>query len=195
MDSVHLERDALWSRWMVAAQQGDTLAYERLLGAIAAALRPPLRRRLPTPDDAEDVVQEVLLTVHRVRHTYDPARPFLPWLAAITQRRTIDHLRRHGRLGRHETLDEEAVVTFADPRANGETDADDARVEVAGLLRSLPSGQRQAIELLKLQELSVREAASRSGESETALKVAVHRALKTLRARLTPLRDDARNSR
>ncbi len=188
MNNGRVERELQWAAWMDAAQSGDRAAYERLLVDLSKAVRARVRRRLRNHDDAEDVVQEVLLTVHRVRHTYDPSRPFMPWLAAIIDRRTVDLFRRQGRQQRNETLDDDAAVTFPDPGANHSLDADDAKAELASMLRTLPPGQRQALELLKVQELSLREAAAGSGISETALKVAVHRALKTLRARLAAYR-------
>lgn len=179
------EQEHLWSGWMAAAQAGDAAAYDRLLRAIVPFLRVLVRRRLRQAEAAEDAVQEVLLTLHRVRHTYDPARPFTPWLAAIAARRSIDGLRRQGRIQRHEAADDEAAVTFADPASNKELREDDAAAELALLLAELPAGQRQALELLKVQELSLREAAAVSGQSEGALKVAVHRGIKALKARLS----------
>src|SRR5262245_57557210 len=92
-----LARDREWSALMAAAQGGDRAAYERLLREILPFLRALAARQHRRPDRIEDVVQEALLTVHRVRHTYDPTRPFAPWLAAIARRRSIDALRRRGR--------------------------------------------------------------------------------------------------
>lgn len=132
------------------------------------------------PDQREDVVQEVLLTVHRVRHTWDPGRPFSPWLAAIAARRAIDLLRRRSRIERHEHVDELATETFADPSANNEDGEDRSLADITPLLDSLPARQREALEALKLQGQSLREASERSGQSVGALKVNVHRAIKSL---------------
>ena len=139
-DDHKSERHAEWGAWMAAAQDGDQAAYARLLRDVLPFLRAIAARRHRTADRVEDVVQDVLLTVHRVRHTYDPARPFAHWLATIAERRSID---------------------------------------------ALPPGQREAIELVKLRELSLEEASAVSGKSVAALKVNVHRALKALRLRLT----------
>jgi RNA polymerase sigma-70 factor (ECF subfamily) len=174
-------QDRVWSRWMAAAQDGDSAAYARLLGDIAPFIRVLVRRRCADPDKAEDVVQDVLLTLHRVRHTYDPARPFTPWLAAIAGRRSIDALRRRARLATHEVNDPYAYETFADVSANKGIEAGDAAQALSGLIASLPPGQREALELLKLRELSLLEASQISGQSVAALKVGVHRALKALR--------------
>jgi RNA polymerase sigma factor (sigma-70 family) len=178
------ERERLWSQWMSAAQAGDAAAYQRLLRAILPLVRAMLRRDGVGASDLEDVTQDVLLTVHRVRHTYDPARPFRPWLAAITARRRIDALRRRIRVARIEVSDATAHETWADPAANEELEAVRAGTEVGELLQALPARQRAAVEAVKLRELSLAEAAAESGQSVGALKVNVHRALKTLRAML-----------
>src|SRR5579859_4431481 len=91
--------DLRWSRLMAAAQGGDREAYRRLLGEIVPFIRAIVARQHRMADRAEDVVQDVLLTLHRVRHTYDPGRSFKHWLAMIARRRSIDALRRRLRLG------------------------------------------------------------------------------------------------
>lgn len=173
-----------WSELMAAAQEGDRVAYGRLLRETVPFIRAIASRRHATPDRIDDVVQEVLLTVHRVRHTYDPTRPFEPWLAAIAERRSIDLVRRRARRAAVETSDEQAYATFADPGANREGEMLVARDALGRALGELPARQREALELLKLRELSLKEAARESGRSIAALKVNMHRALKTLRARL-----------
>ncbi len=178
-----------WSRLMQAAQDGDRAAYEQLLRAAVPFIRTVVARQ-HRRDRIEDVVQDVLLTVHRVRHTYDPARPFDAWLATIARRRSIDAIRRRGRIAAVETADDVAYETFADPGANKDTEL---TVQASGLgaaIAALPEGQREAIELLKVRDLSLREASQVSGKSIAALKVNVHRAIKTLRARLKGSRGD-----
>ena len=177
------ETDRRWSGLMAAAQDGDRGAYERLLREILPFLR-ALASRQHRPDRAEEVAQEILLTVHRVRHTYDPVRPFRPWLAAIARRRSIDALRRRMRTERHEVFDETAYETFADPGANRSMEVSAATEGLSEAIGGLTPPQREAIELLKLRELSLSEAASLSGRSIAALKVNVHRAIKSLRKRL-----------
>jgi RNA polymerase sigma-70 factor (ECF subfamily) len=175
------QQEAVWAALMRAAQQGDGAAYERLLRGIAPFLRSLARRYCREPQRQEDVVQDVLLTVHRVRHTWDPARPFSPWLAAIAARRAIDLLRREARIARHEHSDEEAWVTFADPSANNDQGAERSFADIAPLLASLPQRQREALEALKLRGQSLLQASQESGQSVAALKVNMHRAVKTLR--------------
>jgi len=171
---------------MRAAQAGDRAAYERLLREVMPFVRGVARRHCRNPADIEEALQETLLTVHRVRHTYDPRRPFCPWLAAIAARRTIDGLRRQRRLARHESAQPElADETFGAAAANEELEElrsqTEAQGQLRGLLSQLPTRQREALERLKLQELSLAQAAAVSGQSVGALKVNVHRAMKALR--------------
>lgn len=177
------EQDRLWSGWMASAQDGDNAAYARLLREVLPFLRVLVRRRCRDADRAEDIVQDVLLTLHRVRHTYDPARPFTPWLASICDRRGIDALRKRVRLSAHETADERAYETFADPAANKDVEAGDAAQALAVMVAQLPPGQREALELLKVKEMTLLEASAASGQSVGSLKVSVHRAIKALRLR------------
>jgi RNA polymerase sigma-70 factor (ECF subfamily) len=173
-----------WRGLMKAAQDGDRAAYNHLLREVAPFIRALAMRQLRTPDRAEDAVQDVLLTVHRVRHTYDPNRPFKPWLATITHRRCVDLFRRRGRTAAYETSNETAYETFADPGANRALEVHAATDGLGEAIASLPAQQREAVELLKLREMTLAEASEASGRSVAALKVNVHRAIKSLRARL-----------
>jgi RNA polymerase sigma-70 factor (ECF subfamily) len=127
-----------------------------------------------------------LLTFHRALPTYDPARPFLPWLRAIAVRRAIDALRSQGRRGAREVDDEIAYLNHADDRPDVLEEA--SRIGDAGRLRAaiatLPPRQREAIEIIGLREQSLEEASAATGSSKVALKVNFFRALKALRGRL-----------
>jgi RNA polymerase sigma-70 factor (ECF subfamily) len=173
-----------WSRWMAAAQDGDRAAYERLLRDIVPFIRAVVFRQHRAADGIDEVVQDVLLTVHKVRHTYDPARPFKHWLAMIARRRSIDALRRRSRRHAHEIADDTAYETFADPAANRHLERRAAAEGLGEALASLPAQQREAVELLKLREMSLAEASKVSGRSVAALKVSVHRAIKSLRKQM-----------
>lgn len=177
------ERERRWSDLLAAAQRGDSAAYRNFLESVAPFVRALARRRIWSEDMVEDVVQDSLLTVHRVRHTYEPGRPVEPWLAAIVGRRSIDAMRKRGRVARQETNNMGAYETFADPRANN-PDTGDATNALARMMASLSPGQREALELVKLQEMSVAEASAASGQSISLLKVNIHRALKKLRLAL-----------
>ncbi|MBV9538264.1 MAG: sigma-70 family RNA polymerase sigma factor [Acidisphaera sp.] len=169
---------------MAAAQDGDTHAYRRLLTEIAPVLRALVRRQRVAPGHVEDVVQDVLLAVHRVRHTYDPALPFLPWLAAIARRRAIDKLRMEGRRAARIDPDSDILETFSDPAANAPLENRELQQWLAEAIAKLPPRQRRALELVKLQEMSIAEAARATGQSEGAIKVSVHRALRAMRTLL-----------
>ena len=169
-----------WSALMAAAQDGDATAYGELLRAITPYLRAVARRSGLEGDEIEDGVQDILLTVHSIRRGYDPRRPFAPWLLAVARHRLIDRLRRRGRLRSRETELTTEHETFAADETNLHEEAGEVR-RLHKAIAGLPPGQRQAVELLRLQELSLKEAAARSGQSPSALKVALHRALQRLR--------------
>jgi RNA polymerase sigma factor (sigma-70 family) len=171
---------------MRAAQDGDAQAYAALLGTLTPKLRQIIgnQRRSLQAADIEDLVQDVLLSLHAVRGTYDPERPFMPWLLTIMQNRLADAARRYARHGAHEVQVEQPDVTFSDQPANTEADAFGDPQALQRAIRELPQGQRQAIEMLKLREMSLKEASAATGTSIGALKVSVHRAMTTLRKAL-----------
>ena len=183
--SASEQADRRRAAWMAAAQAGDRRAYERVLADSLALIRSVARRQGVAHDALDDVVQETLLTVHRVRHTYDPSRSYDAWLAAIATRRAIDALRSHGRRNRREVHDELALDlahAHDDASAGSERAQEAARLRAA--IEELPPGQRQAVEELGLKEHSLAEAAEHTGRNTGALKVNLHRALKALRGRL-----------
>jgi len=173
-----------WSIFMARAQAGDRMAYRRLLGAITPYLRSLAERCHRDPSDVEDAVQDVLLTVHAIRYTYDPTRPFGPWLVTIANYRFVDRLRRQTRLRARETVLTPEHETFPASQSNLDNELSDRR-ELEEAVENLPAGQRQAIRLLKLKELSLKEASAASGMSIASLKAATHRALKSLRNMLS----------
>ena len=180
---THEERLAALMR---SAQGGDAEAYAALMQELAVRVRQIVRYRRAFLEhaDVEDLVQDVLLSVHAVRATYDASRPFIPWLLAITRNRLADAARRYARHGAHEVAVDDLDVTFFSDNTNtlaatyGDPDA------LREAIADLPAGQRSAIEMLKLRELSLKEAAAVSGTSVGALKVATHRAMDALRRKL-----------
>ena len=180
--TASVARDVDWSILMARAQEGDRAAYHRLLQEITPYLRSLAARRHRDPGDVEDAVQDVLLTIHSIRQTYDPTRPFAPWLVAIANRRFIDRLRRQGRTRDREIPLTAEHETFYEPAANLDERPDGRELE--GMVNNLPAAQQNAVRLLKLKELSLKEAAAMSGMSITSLKVNTHRALKSLRKML-----------
>jgi RNA polymerase sigma-70 factor, ECF subfamily len=179
-----------WSILMTRAQKGDSEAYRSLLEDITPYLRTLAARHHTDPNDIEDALQDIVLTIHAIRNTYDPTRPFGPWLTAIANRRLIDRLRRHGRRMARETALTAEHETFPGNEPNIETEISD-RHELDAAVESLPASERKAIRLLKLSEMSLKEAAAVSGMSIAALKVATHRAVKHLRKVLSHESDDA----
>lgn len=158
---------------------GDTAAYHAFLTDLSAHLRAFLRKRLAAlPDEVEDLVQESLIAVHNQRHTYDAGLPLTAWVHAIAKYKLVDLLRR--RAGRDQLTDpfddEVDAFTVAD------TEATDARRDVAKLLERLPDRQRLPIVHVKLEGRSVMETARLTGMSESAVKVGVHRGMKALAA-------------
>ncbi len=185
-DRAGMGVEARLAALMRAAQDGDAGSYQVLLRSCLPVIASSARRQGVPEAQLDDVVQDVLLTIHRVRHTYDPARPFLPWLRAIAQRRAVDVLRRQGRQLGREVYDPVAYEGHADTaQSAGQAleSADHAR-RLRLAIAALPQGQREAVERLALQEQSLDEAAAGTGRSKGALKVNLHRALKTLRGRL-----------
>lgn len=175
-----------WNLLMLAAQDGDRTAYRCLLQAIVPYLRAIARRYLGHGEDVEDAVQDILLIVHSIRHTYERGRPFKPWLGTIASRRCIDLLRRRAHRLQHEIdsdydAPEHAGTGLAPDEAVMQLHAS---AEVQQAVAGLPARQREAIELLKLKELSLNEAAAASDQSIGSLKVACHRAIKSLKSAL-----------
>lgn len=166
----------LWRR----AHRGDDPAYRAALACIAKRLRAYFRRRTQSrPDDLEDLVQETLLALHLQRGTWDESIPVSAWVHAIARHKLVDLWRRQGRrealIESIDDIDDAALPEAAE-------DAGPARRDLAKLLQALPDAQRRAIELTKLEGLSVAEACARTGASESAIKVQVHRGLKKLAA-------------
>lgn len=169
-----LADEATFARLMAAMQQGDRVAANVLLTEAGMWLERYFRRRVP-PSHVDDLVQEVLIALHTKRASWDPARPFLPWLAAIARYRWVDHLRRVYREASEELDDSSGAQ-------DSEEDVVLARISLDRLFARLPSGQAQAIELVKIEGLSIEEASQRSGQSESLVKVNIHRGLKKLAA-------------
>lgn len=176
MDSNLAPRET-WPGLMARAQAGDRHAYSLLLRALVPVIRALVRKQIADPVLIDDVIQEVLLTVHRVRHTYDPACPFLPWLMAIAQARTVDALRQRGRRQRRESDDE----PLAEGVWTGNIGQQETEEELALILDQLPARQRQIVEHIHLQEMSLAEAAARHNLTISAVKSLLHRALTNLR--------------
>jgi RNA polymerase sigma-70 factor (ECF subfamily) len=172
---------------LVSGLAGDATAYHACLKELSAHLRAFLRKRLTRlPDEVEDLVQETLLAIHNRRHTYDAGQPLTPWVYAIARYKLVDLLRRRAvREALNDPLEDELEMFAA-----SDTEATDARRDLARLLERLPDRQRLPIIHMKLEGLSVVETARMAGMSESAVKVGVHRGLKALAAMM---RGDSEN--
>lgn len=168
---------------MLASLDGDTKAYRELLQELSVYLRAYYRRRLPAGGfDAEDLVQETLIAVDARRASYDVTQPFTPWVFAIARYRLVDHLRR-ARVRAATSLDGLEDLFGTEDHEHVATEMD-----VERMLSMLPAKQRDAIRMTRLEGRSIDEAARLTGQSQSAIKVGIHRGLKRLRAYL--LKDD-----
>ena len=172
------DRDGEWSVWMRAAIEGDAEAYHRFLVSVTPCLRSMACRRCRivgvAETEAEDIVQEVLLTIHLKRTTWDPSRPIRPWIAAITRNKFVDALRRRGR---------HVIVPIDDfLEILGEEEKDDglSAREMDRLLSQLKTQQRAIVQSVSIEGNSIRDTAAQLKMSEGAARVALHRALKML---------------
>ncbi|HSS14309.1 MAG TPA: sigma-70 family RNA polymerase sigma factor [Rhizomicrobium sp.] len=168
-----IAQEAQYRDWMLASLAGDAGAYRMLLAGLTRHLRSYYARRLDS-GAAEDAVQETLIAIHTRRATYDRALPFTAWVYGIARFKLIDEYRRHKR--RATVPLDEADDLF------GHDEAQDAiaRRDVGKLLAKLPPAKRQLVQDIKLDGVSVADVAKRTGLSESAVKVTVHRAIKSL---------------
>jgi len=169
-----------YSKLMIAIQNGDGKAYETLLNGIGPVIFRIVRRYVGNDHQAEEVYQTVLLTLHKARHTYDPERPFQPWVYSIARNTVFDYLRKYKRRRETETLFNE------DFEFQAEIDTECEEKEILhNALNVLPEKQKQAVILLKIEGLSIQEAAKKVGVSVAAMKVRAHRGYEILRKELT----------
>ena len=165
--------EARWAAWMTRAQEGDQGAYGTLLAEVSQAVETYIRVRFGPIVGLEDCVQECLLTLHHARHTYDPARPFRPWLFTLVRHRTIDVLRRAQRARDHQSTHAAAAM--------GDIDALARRLDGVRVLERLAPDHREAITLTQYAGCTTAEAAAWLGISETALKARLRRGLIAIR--------------
>jgi RNA polymerase sigma-70 factor (ECF subfamily) len=163
---------------MARVQEGDPEAYRRFLDEVGPILYGFVRRRVFNPEMVPDVYQEVLLTLHKARHTYDPSRPLGPWLFTVARNSVLDAL------GRNRKFAEREIPTEKLPEAGRLREEEGLDDQLHLALRSLPEGNRRAVELLKIRGLSLEEAAKELGISVAALKVRAHRGYERLRKML-----------
>jgi RNA polymerase sigma-70 factor (ECF subfamily) len=163
------------ARLLCSEKQSD---YAMFLGQISPILRRVLARRVPQ-SDVEDVVQEVLISIHKARHTYDDKRKIMPWVMAIANFRTTDYLRKHYAGMHHKTTDiSELSEILADKYEDGENNEN-----IDELLADVPEKHRQILTLLHVDGYTAKEVGKQLSMNESAVKVTAHRAIKKIRAR------------
>ena len=173
------------SKLMVAAQRGDSLSYSRLLNRVRDILTKYIRNsfrriRIHGDEAVEDVLQEVLLAIHQKRETYNPEQFFLPWMYAIARYKAIDYLRRS-------KVSLRSTVSLDDEMENVEalmSLESDNHLDTEALISQLPEKQKEVLQLVKIEGLSMEEAAKKTGYSVSNVKVTVHRAIKSLQEKV-----------
>ncbi len=172
------ERETEWTDLMRSANAGDSVAYHRLLKAITPVLRAATRRGLARSgqpvEQAEDIVQDILIAVHLKRHTWDPTAPFAPWLFAIARNKLIDALRRRGRRI-FVNIDD-----FSETLAGAPQEDTLPPGEVASHLEQLPARQRDVLQSIAVDARSIKDTATKLSMTEGAVRVALHRGLSNL---------------
>jgi RNA polymerase sigma-70 factor, ECF subfamily len=179
MEETHDSRESELRALMMTGLDGDAVAYRALLERLTGHLRAYYRHLFAGighgPAEAEDLVQESLIGIHTHRHTYDPSQRFTPWVYAIARYKFLDYLRRE-----KSSLNDIPVESAEELIADSETAVVESSLDLKRLMLKISPKARQAIHYLKLQGLSVSEAAARCRMSESAVKVAAHRGLKAL---------------
>jgi RNA polymerase sigma-70 factor (ECF subfamily) len=166
---------------MERAQGGDRRAYAALLTEVATLVRGFVRSRLQAHDAIEDIVQETLLSIHRDRHSYDPARPFGPWMYAIARHRMLDFVAKQRRNRERETSWQRVAPA---PAATEHADA------LHAALSLLTKAQREIVRMLKLEGYSVAEISAKTGLSQAAVRTTAYRGYRSLYKLLTIAADD-----
>lgn len=172
-------RGELWQDWATAAQEGNAAAYNKLLREIAPFIRNYLVGGLANPDWADDITQEVLISVHKSLKTYSPERPFRPWLMAIVNFRRTDYLRKHynSRSDKQTPLDD---LEFQKMHVTNPDHAGEYK-DIEKALETLPVKQRKVFEMIKIQGFTAQEVANEMSMSVSAVKVSAHRTMNKLK--------------
>ena len=167
-----------WATMMRAALAGDEAIYRRLLDEIARAVRPMARgafsRARVGDADVEDVVQETLLAIHLKRQTWDGGLKLAPWVNAIARHKIIDAMRRRG-VRRYEPIEDFESVLAAPPEEDPHQ-----RSDVERLMETLSPRAKDIVTAISLEGQSITATAERLSMTEVAVRVALHRALKSL---------------
>ncbi|MEM6811974.1 MAG: sigma-70 family RNA polymerase sigma factor [Pseudomonadota bacterium] len=168
-----------WQEWAISAQKGDKVAYTKLLKEISAYTKNVVSKRISNNEAAEDIAQEVLISVHKSLNTYSADRPFKPWLSAIINFRRSDYLRAY-----YNKRQDKMTTTVDNPEFIKEnvTELSNAGElkDIEAALETLPEKQRQIFEMIKIEGYTAQEVANEMQMKESAVKVSAHRTMKKL---------------
>jgi RNA polymerase sigma-70 factor, ECF subfamily len=153
---------------------GDQAAYGKFLSTITPMLRRMVGRRLA---NADVEVQEILISIHKARHTYDGERPIMPWLASIANFRVTDHLRKHYSQMRHQTFD---IADYENVLSDVTENISDTE-SIDELLEDVPEKHKRILTMMHVEGYTAKEVGNQMGMKESAVKVAAHRAIKKIR--------------
>lgn len=160
---------------------GDQRAYAALLREISRLLRPFLAKRLSFTNEVDDLLQEILISIHKARHTYDGNRPCKPWVYAIAKFRLQDHLRAHYSDQLHHADD---LSEWEDFLHSDVTETAISYESISGEVEKLPEKQATILRLMHQEGYTAKQVAEMTGMKESAVKVAAHRAYRILRGKL-----------
>lgn len=179
MATQHQSQSSKWQEYAIAAQKGDKRAYAKLLGEISPYIKNAIIKSLANQDAAEDIAQEVLISVHKSLATYQPDKPFKPWLSAIINFRRTDYLRKY-----YSQREDKKAVTDDNPEylaanVTNPTHAGELK-DIETALDTLPEQQSRVFKMIKIQGYSAKEVANELDMTESAVKVSAHRTMKKL---------------
>jgi len=166
---------------MRQALAGDQRAYAELLRETSRMLRPFLAKRLNFTNEVDDLLQEILISIHKARHTYDGRRPYRPWVYAIAKFRLLDHLRAHYSDQLRHAADLSELEEFLQEDV---TETAISYESISGEVQKLPEKQATILRLMHQEGYTAKEVAEKMGMNESAVKVAAHRAYKVLKEKL-----------
>ena len=168
------------------ALNGDEKAYSDFLTEVSVILRAYLAKKIFQSDDREDVLQEILLSIHKARHTYDGIRPVKPWIMAIANYRVNDYLRVYYKKKDNEVTDFDSIASFFEQDVTNSNNFS----ELESIVNTLPEKQKKIVYMMKIEGYSVKEVSTAMGMSESAIKVSAHRSYKLLKQKLEKLESE-----
>jgi RNA polymerase sigma-70 factor, ECF subfamily len=172
------EKNKILNGLMLSALEGSQSDYAQFLTQITLILRPVVAKKI-TSADVEDVMQEILISIHKARHTYDGERPILPWILSIARFRITDYLRKHYAQMKHKTTDISELENILEDVTKDSSNSE----SIDDLLQDVTKQNKKILTMLHVEGYTAKEVAAKIGMKESAVKVAAHRAIKKIRAK------------